>query len=85
MKTKSRDQDEVGWSVMLRRHGPASVQAQPKADDAERYELICRLCGDDSRLAYLDVSPDLQRLRGPYPIAAAVAKYEQHVQFHERA
>ena len=84
MKTKTRDQDEVGWSLMLRRYGDASMQGQWQGA-AERYELICRVCGDDSSLTYLIVSPDLQRLRGPYPLAEAVAKYEQHVRLHERA
>ena len=56
MKTKTRDQDEVGWSLMLRRYGDASVQGQ-RQGAAERYELICRVCGDDSSLTYLIVSP----------------------------
>ena len=86
MKTKTRDQDrdEVGWSLMLRRQTDGSVQGQPHTSDAESYELICRVCGDDSRLTYLDVSPDFQRLRAPYPIAEAVEKYEQHVRLHEQ-
>ena len=52
MKTKTRDQDrdEVGWSLMLRRQTDGSVQGQPHTSDAESYELICRVCGDDSRL-----------------------------------
>ena len=39
-------------------------------------------CGDELELDYRDVSPELQRIRGPYPIAAGVTAYEEHLKLH---
>jgi hypothetical protein len=44
------------------------------------FELICCDCGDHPDLDYRDVAPELQRIRGPYPIAAGVAPYDEHLQ-----
>jgi hypothetical protein len=46
------------------------------------FEIICGDCGDDPGLDYLEVSPRLHLVRGPYPIALGVAAYEQHVDLH---
>ena len=44
----------------------------------DAYELICCDCGDNPDLDYRDVSPDLQRIRGPYRFSAGIEAYEQH-------
>jgi len=49
------------------------------------FEIICCDCGDDPSLDYLEVSPRLQLVRGPYPLAAGIAVYEQHVDLHQQA
>ncbi len=81
---KTRDQRAPVWTVILRRQSGSSVDVQPQAGDTELYELVCIHCGDDSRVTYRDAAPALQRVRGPYPLAAAVATYEQHVGLHAR-
>jgi hypothetical protein len=44
------------------------------------FEVICGDCGDSPDLGYSQVSPWLQRLRGPYnTIQAGLAAYQEHV------
>ena len=43
------------------------------------FEIICCDCGDHPDLDYREVSPELQRIRGPYPIVAGVVAYEEHL------
>jgi hypothetical protein len=45
----------------------------------DAYELICPSCGDNPYLDFVDVPAQLQRLRGSYVLAAAVAAYEEHL------
>jgi len=59
-----------GWTVVLRRQPTSVVGGQPQGGYADVFELICCERGDDPDLDYRDVSPGLQRIRGPYPIAA---------------
>ncbi len=70
------------WTVVLRRQ-PARVAAgRPEGGYTDAFEIICCDCGDDPELDYRDVSAELQRIRGPYPIAAGVTAYEEHVRVH---
>jgi len=39
-------------------------------------------CGDDPDLDYREVSPELRRIRGPYPMAAGVTAYVRHAEQH---
>jgi hypothetical protein len=43
------------------------------------FELICPSCGDHPYLDHSEVPLRLQRLRGPYPLGAGVAAYEEHL------
>jgi hypothetical protein len=43
------------------------------------FEVICCACGDHPYLDYADISPRLQRIRGPYPLEAGVAAFAEHV------
>jgi len=44
------------------------------------FEVICGDCGDYSTLDYSQVSPRLQRLRGPYnTIEAGLVAYQEHL------
>jgi hypothetical protein len=46
------------------------------------FEIICCRCGDDPDLDYSAVSPKLQVVRGPYPIAEGVRVYQAHLRVH---
>jgi hypothetical protein len=48
------------------------------------FELICYDCGDDPGLDYREVSPEFQRMRGPYLIAEGITAYREHVGLHHR-
>jgi hypothetical protein len=60
------------------------VEGRPEGGYADVFELICCDCGDDPGLDYREVAPRLQLVRGPYPIAAGVAAYEQHRRRHQQ-
>ena len=78
------DPPESSWTVVLRRQPARLVEGQPEGGYTDVYEIICCDCGDDPDLDYREVSPRLQLVRGPYPIAAGVAAYEQHLKLHEQ-
>ncbi len=73
-----------GWTLVLRRQPIRIADGQPQGGYADVYELICCYCGDDPDLDYRHVSPELQRIRGPYPIAAGIAAYGRHTEHHRR-
>ena len=81
MKTryKPRQQD---WTAVLRRRPARIVDGQPEGGYTSMYEIVCCDCGDHPDLDYRDVPPELQRIRGPYPIAAGVAAYLKHLERH---
>jgi hypothetical protein len=68
-------------------HGRATSlrrQSLWMADDREArytgaYEVICCACGDHPYLGYSEISPRLQRIRGPYTLEAGVAAYAEHL------
>jgi hypothetical protein len=72
------------WTVVLRRQPARVVEGRPEGGYTDMFEIICCDCGDDPRLDYREISPRLQLVRGPYPIALGVAAYEQHVALHQR-
>ena len=78
------DQPALGWTVVLRRQPARSAEGQVHGGCTNVFEIICCDCGDHPDLDYGEVSPELQRIRGPYPIAAGVAAYEQHVDLHHQ-
>ena len=80
----TRDQPGYGWTVVLRRQPARLVEGRQEGGYTDVFELICCDCGDDPDLDYREVSPELQRARGPYPIAAGVAAYEQHLRLHQQ-
>ena len=61
-------------------------QGRAEGGYTDVFKLICCDCGDHPDLDYRDVSPGLQRIRGPYPLAAGVAAYDTHLRLnHEQA
>ena len=81
---KTLDQPRHGWTTVLRRQPARIVEGQPQGGYTNAFENICCDCGDDPGLDYREVSPRLQLVRGPYPIGAGVAAYEQHLKLHEQ-
>jgi hypothetical protein len=79
---KTREKPGQDWTVALRRQPPRIVNGQPKSGDTSMYEIICCDCGDNPGLDYDEVSPELQRIRGPYPIAAGMEAYVKHADWH---
>jgi hypothetical protein len=80
----SRGQPGPGWTVVLRRQPARLIGGQPQGGYTELFELICCHCGDDPDRDYHEVAPELQQIRGPYPIAAGIGAYEKHIQHHMR-
>ena len=68
-----------GCTAVLRRQ-PARI-GDGRVEDrcTGAFEIICCNCGDDPYLDYSQLSPRLQKIRGPYAIAAGVAAYEEHL------
>jgi hypothetical protein len=80
----ARDQPGDGWTVVLRRQSARMVEGRAESGYTDAFELICCDCGDDPDLDYCEVAPELQRVRGPYPIAAGVAAYQKHLRQHRQ-
>jgi hypothetical protein len=78
------DQPALGWTVVLRRQPGRIVEGQPEGGYTSLFEIICCYCGDHPDLDYREVAPKLQRIRGPYPVAAGVAAYGRHLGQHRR-
>jgi hypothetical protein len=55
------------------------VADERRARDTGAFEVICCACGDHPYLDYSEISPRLQRIRGPYTLAAGVAAYHRHL------
>ena len=72
----------LGWTVVLRRQPARIVAGQPEGGYSSMFEIVCCYCGDHPDLDYRDVSPQLQRIRGPYQVAAGVAAYGNHLRRH---
>jgi hypothetical protein len=79
----TNDQRGDGWTVVLRRQPAHMIEGRPEGPCTHAYELICCDCGDDPDLDYRDVSPELQRIRGPYPVADGIAAYKKHTKLHQ--
>ena len=77
------DPPDSSWTVVLRRQPVRLVDGQLQGGYTDALELICCDCADDPDLDYREVSPRLRLVRGPYPIAAGVAAYAQHVELHQ--
>ena len=63
------------WTAVVRRQPVRIVGGQPEGGHTSLFEIICRDCGDDPGREYRDVAPELQQLRGPYPIRAGVEAF----------
>ena len=80
--TTTRRKQWPDWTVVMRRRPVRIVEgsARRRLDRGIRDHLL-RLRDDPDR-DYRDVSPELQRIRGPYPLGAGVTACEEHVRQH---
>ena len=62
--------------------GRPTVEGRPEGGWPGEFEIVCCDCGDNPDLDYRDVSPALQRIRGPCPITAGVPAYARHARRH---
>ncbi len=76
------EQPTRGWTVVLRRQPVRVVGGRAGGGFTDVFELICCHCGDHPDLDYRDISRELQRIRGPYPLAAGIAAYEKHLKLN---
>ncbi len=76
---KTWDEPWRGWKAVLRRQPARMVEGRPEGGYTDVFEVICCDCGDHPYLDYRGVSPELQRIRSPYPMEAGLAAYEKHI------
>ena len=81
---KTCDQPGHGWTTVLRRQPAQIVDGQAEGGCTGVFEIICCGCGDDPGLDHREVSPGLQRIRGPYPIADGITADRKHVELHQQ-
>jgi hypothetical protein len=65
--------------AVLRRQPVRLVEGRVEGGYTSVFEVICGACGDDPDLDYTEISPRLQRLRGPHPLLDGVTAYEAHL------
>lgn len=73
-----------GQTASLRRQPVRIVYGRIEGGYSDVFELICPSCGDYPYLDYSEVPPELQRIRGPYPLEAGLAAYEEHLTLSEQ-
>jgi hypothetical protein len=73
------DRPAHGDTARLRRQPVRMVEGRAEGGYRDLFELICPSCGDHPYLDYTQVSPRLQRLRGPRTLMAGLAAYEKHL------
>jgi hypothetical protein len=62
------------------RRQPARIAgARVQGGYTDPFELICPDCGDNPQVDYSEVSPQLQWLRGPFTLEAALEAYDKHL------
>ncbi len=69
--------------MVLRREPVRIVAGQPDGGYTSLFEITYCYRGDHPDLVYREVPPELRQIRGPYPIAVAVAVFEEHLRLHE--
>ena len=68
-----------GSTAFLRRQPVRIVDGRFEGGYTGLFELMCPGCGDHPYLDYSEISPRLQRLRGPRTLQRAVAAYDKHL------
>ncbi len=79
---KEHDRTGLGWTVVLRRRPVRIVEGRPEGGWTDEFEIVCCDCGDDPDLDYREISPELQRIRGPYLMTLGLTAYVRHARRH---
>ncbi len=79
------DEECQDWTATLRRQPVRMVHGRAEGGYTDEFEIVCCDCGDNPDLDYREVSPKLQRLRGPYPMSTGVTAYIKHIRRHNLA
>jgi len=79
------DEPRRDWTAVLRRRPIRMIEGKAAGGYTNVFEIICCDCGDHPYLDDREVSLELQRIRGPYTMAAGAAAYLKHVEQHRSA
>ncbi len=79
---KTRDKPRQDRKVVLRRQPVRIVDGRFEGGYTGLFEIICCYCGDHPDLDYREAPPELQQIRGPYPIAAGAEAFVKHLEQH---
>jgi hypothetical protein len=67
-----------GNEAILRKQPVRIVDGRVEDGYNQVFEVICPSCGDHPDLSYSEISPQLQWLRGPHRLEAALAVFHKH-------
>jgi hypothetical protein len=79
MPTGLADHNGSTARAVLRRRPVRIVESRVEGGYTSVFEVVCGDCGDNPHLDYSEISPRLQRLRGPYPLHEGFTAYEAHL------
>ena len=68
-----------GKTAFVRRQPARIVDGRAEGGYTGVFELICPGCGDNPYVDYSEIPPQLQRLRGPRTLEAALEAYDEHL------
>ena len=68
-----------GSTAFVRRQPARIVDGRIQGGYTGAFELICPGCGDNPYVDYSEVPPQLQWLRGPRTLQAALEAYDKHL------
>ena len=68
-----------GRTAFVRRQPARIVDGRAQGGYTGAFELICPGCGDNPYVDYSEVPPQLQWLRGPLTLEAALEAYDKHL------
>jgi hypothetical protein len=68
-----------GRTAFVRRQPARIVDGRVEGGYTGAFELICPGCGDNPYVDYSEIPPQLQRLRGPRTLEAALEAYDKHL------
>jgi hypothetical protein len=68
-----------GRTAFVRRQPVRIVDGRAEGGYTSAFELICPGCGDNPYVDYSEIPPQLQWLRGPRTLQAALEAYDEHL------
>ncbi len=70
-----------GRTAFVRRQPARIVEGRVEGGDTGVFQLICPACGENPYVDYSEIPPQLQWLRGPLTLEAALEAYDKHLGF----